>query len=137
MRNGDYELIVAPEEYPGKKYRGRYAYEHRVAYWREHGTLPPVVHHDNHRKRDNAPSNLVGKSSSEHTADHGRERRKPDVEVRCGWCGEAFMTRRKDYDWKVRTGRTTFFCSRSHGTLAHQERLRNTRRIVSRTSAAP
>lgn len=38
VKNGPYELVIAPEEYPGKKYRGRYAYEHRVNYWRARST---------------------------------------------------------------------------------------------------
>ena len=28
MKSGNYILIKAPDNYPGKKYRGKYCYEH-------------------------------------------------------------------------------------------------------------
>ena len=40
MINGDYILVVAPPDYPGVKYRGRYCYEHRLVWWKEHNFLP-------------------------------------------------------------------------------------------------
>jgi hypothetical protein len=30
VRNGKYTLVVAPAEYPGMRYRGRYVYEHHL-----------------------------------------------------------------------------------------------------------
>lgn len=40
MRCGPYILIIPPPEYPGKKYRGRYAYEHHVVWWENTGGDP-------------------------------------------------------------------------------------------------
>jgi hypothetical protein len=118
VKNGEYELIVAPDDYPGKKYRGRYAYEHRVAYWRKHGVLPPVVHHENEKKRDNDPKNLVGKERGAHTAEHTRERRNQDVVVTCGWCGAKLIRPHHDIAWRIKAGQLRFYCNRSHGARA-------------------
>ena len=55
MKNGAYELIVPPPAYPGKRYRGKYAYEHRVNWWCHTGQNPDnfpdaVVHHKDEKK---------------------------------------------------------------------------------------
>lgn len=74
---------MAPAEYPGLKYRGRYAYEHRVVFWQEHGYLPEVVHHDNEVKTDNAPANLVPTTNGEHVAHHNQERGTHSYRMGC------------------------------------------------------
>jgi len=61
MRNGEYELIVAPSDYPGKLYREKYAYEHQIVWWRNTGEIVEdgfVIHHENEQKRDNRFENL-------------------------------------------------------------------------------
>jgi len=73
MKNGPYELVVAPEDFPGKKYRGRYCYEHTLVYWKEHGVLPAsdeTIHHKNGDRRDNDPANLELSSRAEHSRSH-------------------------------------------------------------------
>jgi hypothetical protein len=77
MRNGPYELIVPPAEYPGKRYRGRYAYQHRVNWWRKTGKNPDefpgtLVHHKNERKRDNDPENLALMARGDHSSHHAK-----------------------------------------------------------------
>ena len=72
MKNGPYTLVVAPENYPGKKYRGRYCYEHRLVFWKKNGHLPETVHHENTNKRDNNPKNLEGMSRPAHTKLHAK-----------------------------------------------------------------
>lgn len=109
MKNGEYELIVAPEDYPGKKYRGKYAYEHRVVYWRTHGIVPEVVHHKNEVKRDNSPSNLEATNPSEHTSEHLKKRATPSTVVSCAWCGAQFEADRRRL-W----GRSKVYCSKQH-----------------------
>jgi hypothetical protein len=56
-------MMVRPTpEYPGKRYRGVFAYEHSVVWWRETGKLVPddwVVHHINGDKHDNRFENLT------------------------------------------------------------------------------
>ena len=39
MINGNYEFITAPENYPGKKYRDKYCYEHVFVWWQNTGTI--------------------------------------------------------------------------------------------------
>jgi hypothetical protein len=74
MRNGPYTLIVPPAEYPGKRYRGRYAYEHRVNWWKKTGNNPDdvdgVVHHKNDVKTDNDMTNLEFMTRTEHNKEH-------------------------------------------------------------------
>jgi hypothetical protein len=82
MRNGKYELIVPPPEYPGKRYRGKYAYEHRVNWWKEHNQNPDdydgcIVHHKNDHKRDNDPVNLELMESIFHLKHHHPKTAKP------------------------------------------------------------
>ena len=75
MRNGPYELVVAPPGYPGMKYRGRYAYEHIVVFWRRTGRMPHpgyVVHHKNGDHRDNRWENLEEMLMRDHTCLHAR-----------------------------------------------------------------
>jgi len=75
MKNGKYILIVAPEGYPGKRYRGRYAYEHIVQFWRREGRMPAdgcVVHHKNDDKHDNSFGNLAEITVARHSSEHSK-----------------------------------------------------------------
>lgn len=92
MRNGPYELVIAPEGFPGKKYRGRYCYEHILVWWQNMGRLPlpgHVIHHGNENKRDNQFGNLEEKTVSKHSEEHGRDRGTPQ-DVICGNCESKF-----------------------------------------------
>lgn len=119
MRNGPYELVIAPDDYPGKKYRGRYCYEHHLVWWRNTGRMPlagHLIHHRNERKRDNAFSNLEEKLVAVHSSEHTRERHPPLV-IDCGMCGSQFEiqpSRFRERRAKSRSGK--LFCSRSCGT---------------------
>ena len=73
MKNGSYELVEAPVDYPGRRYRNRYVYEHHLVWWENTGQLVPVgsvVHHKNGCKRDNQFQNLELKEHGVHTSDH-------------------------------------------------------------------
>ena len=86
MKNGPYELVVPPYRYPGKRYRGRYAYEHHVVWWETTGQAVGdgfVVHHKNGDRRDNDFGNLEVLPKGEHTGLHNQMARKSDYEV-CG-----------------------------------------------------
>lgn len=77
MKNGPYILVVAPDDYPGMKYRGRYVYEHHLVWWRHTGQLVPkgsVLHHKDDQKTRNVIDNLELKSNGAHTAEHNVER---------------------------------------------------------------
>lgn len=124
MKNGPYELVAAPTEYPGFKYRGKYCYEHHLVWWRTTGEIienPYCIHHKNEDKRDNSFSNLEKLTKSDHTSLHGFERaelfartRLPkhgtDNEYsrhgcRCDDCRVAHNLLLKN--WRAKTGKTT------------------------------
>ena len=73
MKNGSYILVIASENYPGKKYRDRYCYEHHLVYWKETGIIPKkgeIIHHKDENKTNNNFSNLKLIYSSEHNKIH-------------------------------------------------------------------
>ena len=116
MKNGPYILIIAPSDYPGKKYRGRYAYEHIVNFWKEHGRLPKkghLVHHRNENKRDNNPGNLEENTVGEHNRYHNLI---DDTEMICGWCGKKFNLKPSKYRERLKRNKFgKLFCSGSCG----------------------
>ncbi len=117
MRNGPYELVVAPDNYPGKRYRGRYVYEHHLVWWQHTGVVVGngnVVHHKNGCKRDNRIDNLEEKSFSAHAQEHGAALKKHPIELSCTWCGVKFFREWRAYNYKATRGQVRFFCSISH-----------------------
>lgn len=77
MKNGPYTLVIAPFSYPGKKYRGRYAYEHHVVWWEKYKEVPPdgfEIHHKNENHRDNRIENLILLTGSDHKKHHAQIR---------------------------------------------------------------
>ena len=86
MKNGPYTLVKAPEDYPGKKYRGKYVYEHHLVWWKETGEIVPPgcnVHHKNEIKTDNRFDNLEILSHQEHAKEHGAKREKSYTWLSC------------------------------------------------------
>lgn len=124
MRNGPYELVIAPDDYPGMKYRDRYIYEHHLVWWQNTGETvvqPMLIHHKNERKRDNRFENLEKKHRSRHSADHNRQRpTKPDSDFICAWCEKTFQIKGKDV--YTRTRYKNNHCSRSC-SVTHQMQL--------------
>lgn len=118
MRNGPYELVTAPPEYPGKRYRGRYVYEHHLVWWQTHGSVVSdgaVVHHRNGDKRDNRVENLELLTRVAHAEHHGLEK-TADAELpfTCSECGGAFMLLASKANTRKRQNTATgnLFCSR-------------------------
>ena len=74
MKNGAYELVIAPPAYPGKRYRGKYCYEHHLVYWQVTGTVintkTEQIHHKDENKRNNKPDNLELLSLETHRKHH-------------------------------------------------------------------
>jgi len=90
MKNGPYELVVAPPGYPGKLYRGRYCYEHHLVWWRHTGEVPgpgELIHHKNENKRDNRYKNLKKETKGEHNTYHHTVSR---VRLVCAYCKKQF-----------------------------------------------
>ena len=129
VRNGPYELVTAPENYPGTKYRGKYIYEHHLVWWRRTGQLVPqgfLLHHKNRDKRDNRYRNLELQQVGAHTAEHNRERKQPDVTIPCAWCASDFRLEERNFRFKTNRGQKHFFCCRSH-QVCHQHLTRSRR----------
>lgn len=94
MRNGNYNLVIAPENYPGKKYRGRYCSEHTAVYWQKYGVIPrdgEIIHHIDGNKRNNNIENLQIMSLSDHTAKHMRKLGMAYLRLKCPGCGREFI----------------------------------------------
>jgi predicted RNA-binding Zn-ribbon protein involved in translation (DUF1610 family) len=113
MKNGPYELVIAPDDYPGKRYRGRYCYEHHLVWWRAGKSLPAqdeVVHHKNNNKRDNRLENLKITKRGIHSCRHTKSRGRVLVRFRCPSCGVEFI--RPKWKSQISKGGKITFCSR-------------------------
>ncbi len=124
MKNGPYILIKAPDEYPGKKYRGRYVYEHRLVWWKNTNIIPPngyQIHHKNEIKTDNRFENLELISTQSHNIVHSKGR--STKLLICDWCKSPFIRQICDYNTKIKLGQKRFYCCRSH-QVRDQQRIR-------------
>lgn len=140
MRNGPYELVPAPAEYPGKKYRGRYCYEHILVWWQATGQLPQrgeVLHHKDGNKRNNTRENLELLTAHQHRVLHGSEKLVSYVRLRCPSCGALFSRERRLTHLGKKQGRYTACSRRCAGALSGrcrpiaQEDLRVSLNVVS------
>lgn len=120
MKNGPYTMLVAPENYPGKKYRGRYAYEHHIKWWKKHGTVPRPgyeIHHKNGNHRDNRLSNLILVTLHEHRKLHGQLAKKKAMKnrpkVNCAFCGVEFTKNGNELRQRLKKNNGRIFCGRS------------------------
>lgn len=112
MKNGDYILIKAPPDYPGRLYRTGYAYEHHIVYWQHYGVVPSkqeIIHHVNHIKIDNDINNLQLLTKAAHSVIHNTKR----VTSICAWCGK---------HRQMQPSRVRVHCSRSCAAKAQHAR---------------
>lgn len=118
MKNGPYNLVIAPENYPGKKYREKYAYEHHVVYWENTGKIPvkgkTEVHHKDENKRHNIFSNLEMLDSSKHKRLHNLGSGEGSMDLVCYFCKIIFQKEVSYVNFKRNIGQDRFFCCRSH-----------------------
>lgn len=113
MKNGPYILVKAPEDYPGKKYRDKYVYEHIYVWWKTTKVIPPdgyQVHHKNANKHDNRFENL----EMIHRSTHLRLHKSIGCETLliCCWCQKPFKRDNRNYNYKKSKGQSRFYCSR-------------------------
>lgn len=99
MINGKYILVIAPKDFPGKRYRGRYCYEHILSYWKAYNVLPKeneIVHHIDGNTHNNVYTNLELKDRSTHSVDHGKIKLKTFLRLKCPGCGKIFIREKKN-----------------------------------------
>lgn len=119
MKNGPYILITAPVGYPGKRYRGRYCYEHISVWWTATGMMPLAgyeIHHLNGDHRDNRIVNLQLVTAQEHKRIHGKLKSAPLVEFPCAFCRVITAIKRNSYKRRQKINKLGLFCSASCGT---------------------
>ena len=122
MINGEYIMVAAPPEYPGKLYRGRYCYEHYLQFWMVHNDLPKngeIIHHKDGNKHNNNISNLEVMTREAHTVLHHTTGTKTML-LRCPTCGKVF-TKEKRMTHLQKGGQSTF-CSRDCANKANRLR---------------
>lgn len=114
MKNGPYTLLIAPKDYPGKKYRDRYVYEHHLIWWKKTGQIIPKgyeIHHVNGDHRDNNPSNLKLLTGAEHRKVHGEMLKKPPIIFYCTNCGKQKTLQNNRFEHRKRKNKLGMFCS--------------------------
>lgn len=125
MKNGSYELVIAPKNYPGKKYRGRYAYEHHIVFWKYKKTIiknEEIIHHKNNNKRDNRIENLELLTNQDHSKLHARG--KSQIELCCPICAKTFKKELRQF--KKRLTSCSKFCGYKLGHITRMKKLRGT-----------
>lgn len=113
MINGEYLLVIAPNDYPGKKYRGKYCYEHHLVYWKVYNIIPKddeIIHHKDENKHHNVPENLELMKRKEHTIMHNTERLTSLVLLLCPGCQKFFIKEKRNTF--IQKGGTYTCCSR-------------------------
>lgn len=110
MKNGDYSLVVAPDWYKGKRYRGKYCYEHHLEWERQTGCPVPdgcIIHHKDGNKYNNDINNLQLMDAKSHILLHGQQKTKKIAIIKCPSCGKIF-----EKEARFLKFRTLVFCSR-------------------------
>ncbi len=113
MKNGPYILVVAPPDYKGRKYRGRYVYEHRLVAERKLGRrLKPgeVAHHRNENKHDNRVGNIEVVTKSLHSRNHHIKTKW--ITFTCKACRKRFRREECIVRYKRSIGQKSFSCGR-------------------------
>lgn len=113
MKNGDYELVVAPKEYSDKVYRNKYCYKHYLAYWKEYGIIPKndeIIHHKDGNKHNNSIENLELMNRIEHIKLHNSKRTRKMVLLKCPICEKEFVKEKRNTH--LQKGGTATYCSK-------------------------
>lgn len=114
MRNGEYILVIAPDNYTGKRYRKKYCYEHHLVYWQNTGHIlskGEVIHHKDGNKHNNVFENLELINVEEHSSLHGKNVLTNLVKLKCPGCGKIFI-KPKRLTHLVRKNYNVTCCSR-------------------------
>lgn len=127
MRNGDYLLSIAPDNYPGKLYRGRYCYDHHLVWWINYSEIikdDEVIHHIDGNKHNNSITNLMKEKRKDHTSRHSKLTEM--IEIKCNWCGSDFTIPARMFRFKkYKKGQNNFYCSRHCQVVEQQKNKRD------------
>lgn len=129
MKNGEYELVIAPEDYPGKKYRDRYISKHVYIYWKYYGIVPKedeIIHHIDGNKHNNNIENLILMKRNEHVKLHNHL--SQIVELKCPGCGKIFY-RKKGDSFLVKKNKCTCCSYRCVGIMTNLSKEEKEKRI--------
>ena len=122
LRNGEYILVVAPDDYPGKRYRDKYCYEHHLVWWENTGCIindGEIIHHLDENKTHNVFSNLELHTRSSHAQLHCIDSSfykgaAETVDLTCFECGSLFILQKSVFKTRIKSaGHSNLCCSRS------------------------
>lgn len=118
MINGEYIMVIVPKDYPGKKYRGKYCYEHYLVYWKTYGIVPnedEIIHHKNEDKHFNVPENLELMKRKDHSSLHKENLQNSLVLLKCPGCQRMFF--REKRQTFLQKGGTHSCCSKKCASI--------------------
>ena len=136
MKNGPYILVKAPADFPGKKYRGVYAYEHTVVWWLHTRIIPPEgyqIHHKNECRTDNRFENLEMVFKRTHMKLHMSKKERAITLLICDACKKPFQIQTRNYTVKKNQGQEHFYCSRACDTLRKSQIPEENRKFTTLT----
>jgi hypothetical protein len=111
-----YILKRPPVEYPGKRYRRGYVYEHQLVWWQNTGEVVDdrfVIHHKNGDTTDNRFMNLEKETRASHSRGHARTKKM--IELTCARCGKSFARSLRSIKPRLKLGQKLFYCCHHHG----------------------
>ena len=110
-----YHMVIAPDDYPGKRYFRGYVYEHHYVWWLNTGNVVSggfVIHHLNHDKTDNRFENLEILKNADHVRLHSKKASISELICANESCGVCFPKLTRYVNYLKSKGRTEFYCSR-------------------------